>query len=381
MQSNTDRTITLWMTSADLPQPAVLAQDIEADVCIVGGGIAGLTTAYLLAREQLSVVVLDAGVIGGGQTTRTSAHLVNAIDDKYYEIARIFGKEGARLAAESHTAAIDRIEQIVQTENIPCDFARVDGFLIVPPGDPLDKLDRELEAAHEAGLSGVEMLERAPYQSFNTGPCLRFPRQGEFHITKYLRGLTRAIAHNGGQLFSRTRATKLEGGAACRVETEHDATVHCRFIVVATNSPINGHAAIHTKQAPYRTFVVAAPVPRGYVPHILCWDTLDPYHYIRVVDAAEGGLADEHELLLVGGEDHKTGQADDTAERYAKLEAWARSRFPDVKDVIYRWSGQIMETVDGLGYSAAILEMSRTSILLPATPAWVSRTERLPGCS
>ena len=193
MSSDSGENLSVWMATTSVPSEPALTEDARADVCIVGAGIAGMTTAYLIAREGKSVVVLDDGPIGGGMTGRTTAHLSNALDDRYTEIERLHGEQGARLAAESHTAAIDRIEAIVRQEGIDCDFERLDGYLFVPPGDARKILDEELEAAHRAGLADVKKVERAPLESFDTGPALCFPRQGQFHILKYLGGLARAI--------------------------------------------------------------------------------------------------------------------------------------------------------------------------------------------
>lgn len=172
------QTTSLWMAMAAVPERAALAEDVAADVCVVGAGIAGMTTAYLLTREGKSVVVLDDGPIAGGQTQRTTARLSNALDDRYFEVERLRGTRGARLAAASHTAAIDRIGAVVHEEGLDCDFGRLDGFLFLAPGDSEDALDRELAAAHRAGLTAVERLPRAPLTPFDTGPCLRFPAQG-----------------------------------------------------------------------------------------------------------------------------------------------------------------------------------------------------------
>jgi glycine/D-amino acid oxidase-like deaminating enzyme/nitrite reductase/ring-hydroxylating ferredoxin subunit len=344
------------MASETLPSFGPLAEDAKADVCVVGAGIAGMTTAYLLARQGKSVVVLDDGPIAGGQTQRTTAHLSNAIDDRYFEIERLHGLKGARLAAESHSAAIDRIEAIVREEQIACDFERLDGYLFLPPGEAPEVLDRELAAAHRAGLTGVERLPRAPLTPFDTGPCLRFPDQGQFHPLKYLAGLARAIERDGGRIFTGTHAGSIEGGTSARVKTTTGAVVTANAVVVATNIPVNDLVAIHTKQAPYLTYVIGARVPRGSVAKGLYWDTLDPYHYVRLqaLPPEEGagdqaGLSND-DVLIVGGEDHKTGQADDQAERYVRLEAWARDRFPMMEEVEFRWSGQVMETIDGLAF-------------------------------
>jgi glycine/D-amino acid oxidase-like deaminating enzyme/nitrite reductase/ring-hydroxylating ferredoxin subunit len=345
MHNPVERSTSVWMNTASLPAEQPLTHDERADVCVVGAGIAGLSTAYLLAREGKSVVVLDGGHLAGGQTQRTTAHLSNAIDDRYTEIERIHGAEGARLAAESHTAAIDKIEANARAENIDCDFLRVDGYLFVPPDQPFDVLDRELDAARCAGLSGVEMVTRAPLGSFDTGRCLRFPGQGQFHPLKYLAGLARAVERLGGHIYTGTRAKGIEGGPQAKVGTERGPVVNAAAVVVATNTPVNDWVAIHTKQAPYLTYVVGARAPRGAVERALYWDTLDPYHYIRLQPLDEGS-----DLLIVGGEDHKSGQATDQAERWRRLESWARPRFPMMGSVEYRWSGLVMETVDGLAF-------------------------------
>jgi len=142
-------TNSIW-TNVEIASRPALTENLTADVCVVGAGIAGLTTAYLLSNEGQSVIVVDHGPVAGGETSRTTAHLVNALDDRYFELEKMHGCRGARLAAESHTAAIDRIEKIVAQEKIECDFERLDGYLFVPPGEPTDVLDRKLEAAHRA---------------------------------------------------------------------------------------------------------------------------------------------------------------------------------------------------------------------------------------
>jgi glycine/D-amino acid oxidase-like deaminating enzyme/nitrite reductase/ring-hydroxylating ferredoxin subunit len=323
-----------------------LPADARADVCVVGAGIAGLSTAYHLAKAGKQVIVLDDGPVGGGETSHTTAHLASAIDDRYFEIIRLHGPEKARLAAESHSAAINRIELIVQEEQLACDFLRLDGYLFNPPDGDRRLLERELEAAHQAGLNDVEMLEKAPLTSFDTGPCLRFPRQGQFHPLKYLAGLERAVLRAGGAVHGRAHVTGVEGGATAVVTTADGRYVRADAVVVATNTPVNDRVAIHTKQAPYRTYALALRVPRGSVAPALYWDTLDPYHYVRLQRFDHP----DDDLLIVGGEDHKTGQAHDAAARFRRLEEWARERFPQLGAVEYAWSGQVMETVDGLAF-------------------------------
>ena len=336
-----DTTPSPWMS---FPMPAYppLPTDARADVCVIGAGIAGLTTAYLLTRKGKRVIVLDDGPIAGGMTSRTTAHLTCAIDDRYYELEKLHGEDGARLAAGSHAAAIDAIEAIAAQEKIECEFARVDGYLFLPPdGDP-DELVEEYRAALRAGVEGLVWEDAAPIDGIDTGRCLRFPRQGQFHPLKYVAGLARAIVRDGGAIHCGEHATKIEDGKC--VHTSSGKRVDCEHIVVATNAPINDRVAIHTKQAPYMTYVVAARVPRGTVTSALFWDTLDPYHYARL-DRPDG------ELLIVGGEDHKSGQADDAERRFANLELWLRTRWPAAREIVHRWAGQVMETQDYLAFA------------------------------
>jgi glycine/D-amino acid oxidase-like deaminating enzyme/nitrite reductase/ring-hydroxylating ferredoxin subunit len=325
-----------------VPDSLCLAGDVRCDVCVVGAGIAGITTAYLLAKKGKSVVVVDDGAIGSGMTGRTTAHLMTAIDDRYYEIERLHGPQGARMAAQSHAAAIEAIEAICAHEKIECELERLDGYLFLPPGGDPDELLREYEAALRAGVEGLHWADRAPMDSYDTGQCLRFPRQGQFHPLKYLAGLALALTRMGGRIY-RGHVEEVKGGAPPTVRLAGGERIDCHSVVVATNVPISDKLAIHTKQAPYLTYVVAARVPRGSVEKALFWDTLHPYHYVRLKNPAG-------EVLIVGGEDHKTGQADDSETRFARLELWMRERFPMAREVLHRWTGQVMEPIDYLAY-------------------------------
>lgn len=352
-----EQTQSVWMQSGAIRAQPTLTVDVKADVCIVGAGIAGMTTAYLLLLEGKSVVVLDDGPVGGGQTERTTAHITNAIDDRYVNIERWHGLDGSRLAAESHTAAINHIEAIIARENIECNFERLDGYLFLSPDESTDLLELERQAALRAGLSNIELLPRCSLFGFDTGPCLRFPRQGQFHPLKYLAGLSNAIHRMGGRIFTQTQAKMIECGPPALIETAHGPKVTADAVVVATNTPFNDFLTIHTKQAAYLTYVLAFGVARGSVTKALYWDTQQPYHYARIqaIDNDETvverhGDPKTEDLLIVGGEDHKTGQADDAEERYDRLEEWARERFPVIGDVRCRWSGQVMETIDGLAF-------------------------------
>ena len=348
-QADREHTSSLWMQTCEQPRYAPLLDDAEADVCVVGAGIAGLTAAYLLARAGQRVIVLDRSSVAAGNTARTTAHLSDELDDRYAELTRIGGLHHARLARASHRAAIDRIESIVREEAIDCDFERVDGFLFLAPGQSEELLDSELDAIRRIGGADICPLPRATQPSFDTGPCLCFPGQGQLHPLRYVTGLCRAIVRRGGLIYTDTHVDGVTGGEAVVTTTRGGPRVRSRAAVVATNSPICDLVAVHTKQAPYTTYVIGLRVPAGRIRRALYWDAGDPYHYVRLhpITAADGASFD---VLIVGGEDHKTGQDLGGARRFDALEAWTRERFPAAEDVLHRWSGQVFETLDGLAY-------------------------------
>ena len=346
----------LWMDVPlrDFPR---LSESTEIDVCVVGAGIAGLTTAYPLAKAGRSVVVLDDGEIASGESCRTTAHLSNAMDDRIFVLESVHGEEGARLAVESHGAAINRIGEIVRLEGIDCDFQRLDGWLVAASADDRRTLERELEAAHRAGLADVTLLDRAPVAAWNMGPALRFPGQATFHPVKYLAGLADAIVRAGGRIHGGTHVSSIRGGERCTVETSEKQKVRCGAVVVCTNASIADMVVTHAKMAPYRTYAIAARVPRGAVTPALYWDTVDPYHYVRLqpLDAAPTPTKGDtlYDALIVGGEDHRTGHHGAVADaelRWRRLEQWMRERWPEAGEVIRRWSGQVLEPNDYLAF-------------------------------
>lgn len=344
--NNSDESRSLWM-EVNLPTFPRLVSNSNADVCIVGAGIAGLTCAYTLAKRGKSVIVVDQGPIAGGQTARTTAHLTFILGDRYDHLESLFGEEKARLIAQSHCSAIDYIEKIVDEETIDCDFERVSGYLFAPPENPKEIIDKEFIAIRKTGAP-VEKVPGAPFSSsFDTGQCLKFPNQAQFHILKYLQGLVKAILKLGGKIFTDTRISRFDENSVCTSTTESGMKITSQSVVVATCTPVIDRFYLHTKQAGYRTYVIAASVPKGSVPKNLYWDTADPYHYIRVQDHLSDSALD---WVIIGGEDHKTGQDPHPDAKYAIIEKWARERIPVMNKVEYRWSGQVFEPVDSIAF-------------------------------
>jgi glycine/D-amino acid oxidase-like deaminating enzyme/nitrite reductase/ring-hydroxylating ferredoxin subunit len=309
------------------------------DVLVIGAGIAGLSVAYHLLRAGSSVLVIDKAAIGAGESGRTTAHLADALDDRYYLLEQAHGAEGARLAAQSHRAAIESISEIVEREQIACEFERVDGFLFSYGDQSAETIEREYKAARRAGLQ-VELTDSAPVP-FRTGRSLRFLNQAQLEPMAYLNGLAQAVRRLGGRIATDQHVVRVHDNETALLELADGRRLSAPQLVVATNAPIHDLLAIHTKQAPYRSYVVGLTVPENLLSRALFWDTEDPYHYLRWVG---------RDLLLVGGEDHRVGQEALPQQRWLKLEQWARARIPSVGALRTCWSGQVLEPMDGLAF-------------------------------
>jgi glycine/D-amino acid oxidase-like deaminating enzyme len=351
----------LWFLDVTHPLKfGKLSHSISVDVAVVGGGIAGITTAYLLSRSGKSVALLEDGFIGSGETGRTTAHITHALDDRYYNIEKKHGPISARLAAESHTAAIDFIEDTVKKEGIDCAFNRLNGYLFLDPTDKKLSLDKELDSLIKAGISTANMQYYSPLESTDISPCICFQKQAQFQPMLYLMGLAKNMStHNEVKVFTETHAQNISSKNTENViKTNRGYDVTAQNIVLATNSPIIDRISkIYDKQIAYRTYVVTAQVEKNSIPLALYWDTgnqkskdhVKPYHYVRIQQIENA----KYDLLVVGGEDHKTGSTNDKNDFYKKfenLETWMRKIFAVKGPLIYSWSGQVLEPLDGLAF-------------------------------
>ncbi len=335
------------MDSSPLPSFPRLQRDLETDVVIVGAGITGLTAAYLLTQSGRSVVVLERDEAVERDTAHTSAHVTMVTDRRLTELANAFGRDHAQAAWDAGLAAIAQIDSIVRDEEIDCNFAWVPGYLHHPTDgareSDVQALRDEASLATELGFDAV-FLDDVP---FIGGPGVRFDDQARIHPRRYLAGVAKAILAAGGEVYRRSAAEEFCDEPRSVKANGH--TIKCREIVLATHTPLVGTRGIvgatlfQTKLALYSTYVVAGRVRKGQVPDGLFWDTGDPYHYLRIEPHGND------DVVIFGGEDHKTGQADDTNACYERLEGTLKKIVPDI-EFTDRWSGQVIETPDGLPY-------------------------------
>lgn len=346
MNATEEVTRSLWMQHYPLLEAVPLRQKLETDVVVVGAGIAGLSTAYELRNAGFRVAVLDRGQIGGGMTCRTTAHLSPVCDDgMQYQLDRI-GMDAAGAFYRSHGAAIDRIEEISRQEGINCNFARVNGYLI-PAEETAETMIGEFEASRKLGLEGVDIVGASPARPLCGPRSLCFAGQARFNPALYLKGLCKALLDKDVQIYADTPVMHAEeNGTGVILHTELEHPVSANYAVFSTNSPVNDRVAIHSKQAPYRTYAIAVRIPKDSLEDALYWDTADPYHYVRL-EPCDG----QHDWVIAGGEDHKTGEDAADDRRFSELHEWLRQQLPDLGPADFKWSGQVMETLDGAAYS------------------------------
>jgi glycine/D-amino acid oxidase-like deaminating enzyme/nitrite reductase/ring-hydroxylating ferredoxin subunit len=321
-----------------------LNEDLTVDVGIVGGGITGCISAYLLKRAGLRVALLERNQCGDGETGHTTAHLSYVTDKRLHKLVDDFGIDVAQAVWEAGTTAIDLIEQIVEAEDIDCDFTRLPGYLHAAwdAEDDRDRrsLERDNQAATSIGLSPV-LLDFVPVAN-RFG--IRFANQATFHPLKFLAAVLRHVDGEGSRVFEQTQVD----------EISDDATIHangrrvaCRYVIVATHVPLQGKsgalpaALLQSRLAAFNSYAVAAKLPAETAEESLLWDTSDPYYYLRLENRGD------FQTAIFGGEDHKTGQQADDAEPFAALTERLHDIFPQA-EMTDLWSGQVIETNDQL---------------------------------
>jgi glycine/D-amino acid oxidase-like deaminating enzyme/nitrite reductase/ring-hydroxylating ferredoxin subunit len=336
-----------WIESKNLPKSAALRRDLKVDVVVIGGGITGVTAAYLLKKSGATVALLERDRFASAETGHTTAHLTYVTDLRLQELIANFGSDHAQATWDAGQAAIEQIHEICETERIACDFRWVPGYLHAPAGkaneDESAALRNDAELARELGFEAA-FLENAP---FVNRPGIRFANQAIFNPRKYVAGLLKTIRGDDSHAFEQTNVDEIQE-EPLGVKA-NGRVIHCKHVFIATHVPLQGAAGtlsaalFQTKLAPYSTYAVGAKVPQGAAPQSSFWDTGTPYFYLRI-DRKKG-----FDYAILGGADHKTGQARDPERHYAKVEKRLRQLFPNA-EIDHHWSGQVIESNDGLPF-------------------------------
>ena len=336
-----------WKLSGQLPEFESISNDVEVDVAVIGGGLTGITTAYLLKQAGVKVALVERERCAAADTGHTTAHLTYVTDERLHHLVKVFGRDAAKAFWEAGAEAIDRIFEIIRANGMECAFSWVPGYLHggLNEKDKAHRESLELDAqlARELGFE-AEFVNSVPYAN-RAG--VRFANQAKFHPLKYLAPMLEKIPGDGSYVFEKTEVSEVEPEPL--IAHAGRFKVRCSYLVIATHTPLVGKANLvkatlfQSKLALYTSYVLGAQLPPGSVPEALYWDTSDPYYYLRV-DPQE-----EHDYVIFGGEDVKTGQEEDSELVFGRLEKKLKEVLPQAR-VQHRWLGQVVETNDGLPF-------------------------------
>ncbi len=349
----------LWLDSVERPARRPLGQDVHADVCVVGGGITGLSAALELARSGASVVVLEGRFVGAGASGYNTAKLSSLHGLTYAKLESSLGEESTRTYGQANERGIERAFELTAELGIDCDLRRKPNLTYSESVDDRDQLEAEVAAARRAGLPAA--LVESSDLPFPIAAAVRFADQAEFHPVKFVQGVAGAFEAAGGRLHEGTFAVSVDAGSPCLVRTDAGRTVTAGSVVVATHLPFLDRGLYFARCHPERSYVVAAPYDGAAGTEGMYLSTESPAHSIRT------HALDDRTWLLVGGESHKTGQAD-ARERYERLERWTRERFGVEPQL--RWATQDQMPVDGVPYIGPVDPLSKNVYVATGFRKW-----------
>ena len=350
-----------WSEENDLPEFLALQEDIEVDVAIVGGGITGITSAYLLANEGLKVAILEADQLLGGTTAHTTAKITAQHDLIYDEFITNIGKNKAKLYYEANSDALAFIENTINDLQIDCDFSKQDAYLYATTDEYADKVKKEAKAYEKLGIEG-ELVDAIPID-IKIKNALMMKNQAQFHPLKYLSHLVKIIIEKGGQIFGNTTAVNVETGQRPAVITRDDFRVHADHILACSHFPFYEGAGLYaTRLHADRSYILAAK-PKKQFPGGMFISADKPNRSLRSV------TINNEEMVLVVGESHKTGQGKDTMEHYKALEAFGEQTF-GLETISYRWSAQDLITIDKVPYIGEITPGQRNILIATGYRKW-----------
>jgi glycine/D-amino acid oxidase-like deaminating enzyme/nitrite reductase/ring-hydroxylating ferredoxin subunit len=334
----------LWMSSAAAPSRPALQHDLDVDVCIVGAGVLGMTTALLLARQGARVAVVEAWQVGSGVTGHTTAKVTALHSAVYQEIRGKHGDETARAYAQANLRGLDTVAALVHELQIDCELRRKPAFTYVVDAEQRETIEAEVEAASAAGLA-VRYTEETPLP-YPVAAAVRLDEQAEFHPRRYLLGLAEGLERLGGQVFERTRVVELDTAQRPKLVTESGSAITADNVIVATLMPIFDRGLFFARCTAMRSYAIAVRTAAGAGIDGMLISVDQPTRSLRSTPDPSG----PGELVIVGGEGHVTGEDSDTRRRYAALIDFARHRL-GATQVVHHWSAHDLQPADGLPYT------------------------------
>lgn len=360
---------TYWR-EIELPSFKKLTNNITVDVAIVGAGITGITAAYLLAKAGVKVAIIEAGSVLNGTTGHTTAKITAQHGMLYDELIQHFGEEKAKLYYESNSNALQFIQKLVSENQIDCDFAHEDALIYAVTDEYGDKLETEWQAYQKLGIIGM-LNDKLPFD-IQIKKALVMEKQARFHPLKYLKHLLAEAVQAGCQVYENTTASDIEDPAeGPKVMTTNGHRVSCKHVFVASHFPFyDGLGFYFARMHAERSYAIGIKTDKEY-PGGMYISADSPTRSIRSTPLADGG-----NLIIIGGENHKTGQGIDTIKHYQELEAFAQQVF-GISEYSYRWSAQDLVTLDKLPYIGPITEKKTNVYVATGYKKWGMTTGTL----
>jgi glycine/D-amino acid oxidase-like deaminating enzyme/nitrite reductase/ring-hydroxylating ferredoxin subunit len=353
----------LWIETTPETNYPRLGEKVEVDVVVVGAGMTGVMTAWLLKQEGRRVALVDMHRVGAGTTGYTTAMLTVGHNLIYADLLKKHGQETARAYAASNQWAIERLEELVSSQEIDCDWERASNYVYTENQERLSDLREEVEAARRAGVSAELTTETD--LPFPVPGAVRIDAQAQFHPQKFLQGLAAKVVGDGSHVFEQTRVTDVRSGDDCVVSTDQsDGVLHGRHVVLATHLPFLDRGLFFAKAHPQKSYAIAAQIPQSQAPSGMYISSEQPTRSVRSTPGPNGSR-----FLIIGGEGHKPGRDDDTRRRYKALESFLDDRF-DTREVEHRWSTHDYVPLDRLPYIGRLRRSDERLLIATGFAKW-----------
>lgn len=356
-----NRSESYWKDSTDIPTFQSLQKDLDVDVAIVGAGITGVTTAYLLVKAGVKVALIDADPILKGTTSHTTAKITAQHDVIYDELIQHIGLEKAKLYYEANTEAIHFIRNTIKENKIDCDFSDETAYIYTNSDQNLNKLHKEMGAYKKIGIDG-EFLDTIPL-GFSVKGALSMQNQAQFHPLKYLTQLVQYIIENGGQIYENTTAIDIKHGDNQHIITRDGHNISCQKVIACSHFPFHDGAGLYFSRMYAERSYILAVKPEKEFPGGMYLSAGKPKRSLRYTEY------NGEKLVLVSGESHKTGQGQNEMEHYRQLEAFAHKTV-GIKEIVYRWSAQDLKTLDKIPYIGAFTANQPNYLIATGFKKW-----------
>ncbi|WP_100405801.1 FAD-dependent oxidoreductase [Bacillus solitudinis] len=358
--NQTDAPESYWLTSTTLPTFPALQQDLDVDVLIVGAGITGITTAYLLKDSGLRIAIVEATSIANGTTGHTTAKITAQHGVIYDELLQHFGREKTSQYYQATDEAIQLIRNIVKEENIQCELINEDHYLYTTNNRGLTKLKKEQKAYEEVGIPS-EWVEEVPFE-MDIKAAIKMPNQSQFHPLRYIAHLVQELTNKNIQIYEHTVSTDIDAGDIQTVSTRNGAKVRTKYVVSASHFPFHDLPGLYfSRMYADRSYIVAVKTEK--FPGGMYINADQPSRSLRYT------MVDGEKLVLISGEEHKTGQGMDTLNHYEALEDFGRELFGEI-DVRYHWSAQDLVTLDKIPYIGELSKSHKNTFVATGFRKW-----------